>query len=72
VVGPFEVGVWKHIRKGWGVFFRYFLDMKWGIEPRIVFGLIYGGMTFFFFFYLLIKKKYILWESAIEGIFSGI
>jgi hypothetical protein len=71
VVGPFEVGVWKHIRKGWGVFFRYFLDMKWGIEPRIVFGLIYGGMTFFFFS-LLIKKKYMLWESAIEGIFSGI
>lgn len=29
-------------KEGVGSFFRYFLDMKWGIEPRKVFGMIYG------------------------------
>jgi hypothetical protein len=33
VVRSFGVGVWKHIRRGWGVFFRYLLNMKWEMEP---------------------------------------
>ncbi len=34
VVGPFGFGVWKHIRRGWGVFFRVLLDLKWEMLLR--------------------------------------
>jgi hypothetical protein len=42
VEGSFGVGVWKYIRRGWGVFFRYLSDMKGEMELRLGFDMIYG------------------------------
>jgi hypothetical protein len=38
VVGPFRVGLWKNIRRGWGIFL-YLSNMRWVTGLRSSFGL---------------------------------
>jgi hypothetical protein len=39
-LGAYGVGLWKNIRKGWGIFV-VILDLSWEMAPSLDFGLIF-------------------------------
>ena len=46
VQGPYGVGLWNYIRKGWDDFFILLSSLRWGMVLVLSFGVIHGVRGF--------------------------